>query len=191
MKAGKRILGIVGSPRKGGNTDVLVSRILEGARDHGARAEKVFLADLEISECDGCYACWRGRHACSKADDMRKLYPRIARADAIVFGTPVYWFGPTGIMKCFVDRFVYFTSPANKRKIRNKDGVIAVPFADTSRATAGPVVGMFAKTLDYLEMRLVDRILVPGVAEPGEVRARKRVMARCHELGRRLATGGN
>lgn len=186
----KKILGIIGSPRKDGNTDVLVSRILEGARDHGADTDRVSLADLRISECDGCYDCWKGKHACSKADDMRDLYPRIAKADAIVFGTPVYWFGPTAIMKCFIDRFVYFTSPANRRKIRNKVGVIAVPFGDTTLAASDPVVEFFARSLDYLEMRLVDKILVPGVTEPGEVRSRKQAMAKCHELGRRLAMQG-
>lgn len=187
MDAMRKILGIVGSPRKDGNTDVLVSRILDGARENGARTEKVWLADLEISECDGCYACWKGRHACSKADDMRRLYPRIARADAIVFGTPVYWFGPTAIMKCFMDRFVYFTSPANQGKIRDKAGVIAVPFGDPARVAADPVVDFFARCLDYLGMRWIDKVLAPGVSQPGEVRTRKRVMAKCHELGRRLA----
>jgi multimeric flavodoxin WrbA len=187
MDAMKRILGIIGSPRKYGNTDVLVSRILEGARDHGASTERVSLADLKISECDGCYACWKGKHACSKADDMRDLYPRIAKADAIVFGTPVYWFGPTAIMKCFMDRFVYFTCPANRRKIRNKVGVIAVPFGDRTYAASDPVVDFFTRCLDYLEMRLIDKILVPGVTEPGEVRTREPVMAKCHDLGRRLA----
>ena len=52
------MLGIVGSPRKNGNTHVLVSRILEGARDAGAEAETVLLGDLTVQECDGCHACW-------------------------------------------------------------------------------------------------------------------------------------
>ena len=93
-------------------------------------------------------------------------------------------------MKCFMDRLVYFTSPANRRKIRNKVGVIAVPFGDTTYAASDPVVDFFTKCLDYLEMRLIDKILVAGVTEPGEVRARKQVMAKCHELGRRLAIQG-
>jgi multimeric flavodoxin WrbA len=183
----KKILGIIGSPRKSGNTDVLVSRILEGARDNGAKTEGISLADLRISECDGCHACWKGKHVCNKADDMRDLYPKIIEADAIVFGTPVYWFGPTAIMKCFIDRFVYFNCPTNRRKIRNKVGVIAVPFEDRTYKTSALVVDFFAKSLDYLEMRLIDKILVPGVTKRGEVRTKKQVMSKCHELGRRLA----
>ena len=79
---------------------------------------------------------------------------------------------------------------ANRRKIRNKVGVIAVPFGDTTYAISDPVVDLFTKTLDYLEMRLIDNILVPGVTELGGVRTKKQVMAKCHELGRRLAIQG-
>ena len=183
----KNILGIIGSPRKNGNTHVIVSRILEGARDAGARTEPIFLGELRISECDGCHACWKGKHACSKNDDMKNLYPKIMESDVMIFGTPVYWFGPTAIMKCFMDRFVFFNCPVNRRKIRNKTAIIAVPFEDGRLRTSDPVVDFFEKSLDYLEMRLTGKILVPGVTKPGEVRNRKQVMDRCYRLGKRLA----
>jgi NAD(P)H-dependent FMN reductase len=183
----KKILGIIGSPRKNGNTDVMVSRILEGAHDIGADTETIRLADLQIVECDGCHACWKGKHPCSKKDDMVALYPKIAQSDAIVFGTPVYWYGPTAIMKSFVDRFVYFNCPAHRAQVRHKTAVIAVPFEDRTYATADLVVGFFEKSLQYLEMRLIDRILAPGVTRRGEVSSRKRIMAECYEAGRTLA----
>ncbi len=169
---------------------MLVSRILGGARAAGAHTETIFLHDLDISQCDGCHACWKGKHACSKADDMRDLYPKIAEADAIVLGTPVNWFGPTAIMKGFVDRFTYFCFPPNRGSVRNKPAVIAVPFADRASWTSALVVELFEKSLDYLGMRLIDKVLAPGVTKRGEVRAKKRLMARCHELGRRLAIEG-
>ena len=177
----------MGSPRKNGNTDVLVSRILDGARDNGANTEKIVLDDLKILECNGCHACWKGKHICSKYDDMNDLYPKIIDSDAIVFGTPVYWFGPTAIMKCFMDRFVYFNCPVNRKKIRNKVAVIAVPFEDTTHETAELVVDFFARSFEYLEMRMVDKILVPGVTKRGEVRKLNQIMNRCYKLGQRLS----
>jgi multimeric flavodoxin WrbA len=185
-----KIIGIVGSPRRNGNTHVLVSRILGGARAEGAKTRTIFLRDLDISECDGCFACWKGKYACRKADDMRDLYPKIAEADAIVLGSPVYWFGPTAIMKAFIDRLTYFGRPRNGESIRNMPAVIAVPFADRTREASSPVVEMFAKSLDFLGMRLVGKVLAPGVNRRGEVRTRRRVMASCHETGRRLAIDG-
>jgi multimeric flavodoxin WrbA len=183
-----KVLGIVGSPRKNGNTHVLVSRILEGARANGADTETILLGDLNLQECNGCHACWKGSHACSKHDDMITLYPKIMECDAIIFGTPVYWFGPTAIMKCFVDRFVYFNSPTTRKNVMNKVAVIVVPFEEKSQETSELVVQFFAKSLDYLQMRLIDKVLVPGVTKRGEVKTRKHVMDRCFRLGQTLVT---
>jgi multimeric flavodoxin WrbA len=118
---------------------------------------------------------------------MAYLYPKIMESDVLVFGTPVYWFGPTAIMKCFIDRFVFFNCPGNRKKIKGKAAVIAVPFEDRSYATSDLVVEFFDKSFDYLEMRFVDKILVPGVTKRGEVRNLKRVMDKCFKLGQRLA----
>jgi multimeric flavodoxin WrbA len=191
LKTMKNILGVIGSPRKKGNTEKMVSRILEGAHDLGAHTETIRLGDLKILECDGCHACWKGRGACSKKDDMAALYPKIAQSDAIVFGTPVYWYGPTAIMKCFVDRFVYFNCPAHREQVRNKAAVIAIPFEDRTYATADLLVGFFERSLAYLEMRLIDRMLAPGVTRRGEVSGRKRIMATCYKVGRTLASSGD
>src|SRR5512146_2999739 len=84
-----RVLAVVGSPRKGGNTDILVSRIAEGAGAAGAQVETIHLGALQIRECDGCHACWKGR-PCTKNDDMRTLYAKIAASEMLVLGTPVY-----------------------------------------------------------------------------------------------------
>lgn len=181
-----KILGIVGSPRKGGNTHVLVSRILEGAREGGADTETILLGELRIRECDGCHACWRGK-PCSKDDDMATLYPKIMECDAIVLGTPVYWYGPTALMKGFIDRFVYFNCPAHRKCVRNKPAVIAVPYEDDSDRTADLLVRFFRKSLDYLEMRLVGKVLAPGVTKRGEVRRRKGSMDEAFREGRKLA----
>lgn len=68
----KKVLGIVGSPRKKGNTHLLISRILEGAEEAGATTDIVFLGKLKIRECDGCHACWKGK-PCGKKDDMNDV----------------------------------------------------------------------------------------------------------------------
>ena len=119
---------------------------------------------------------------CSKHDNMETLYPKITECDALILGTPVYWYGPTAIMKCFMDRFVYFNCSANRSKIRGKAAVIAVPFEDKTLETSNLVVDFFDKSLNYLEMRLVDKILAPGVTKRGEVSNRKRIMDKCYRL---------
>ncbi|MEW6753897.1 MAG: flavodoxin family protein [Candidatus Latescibacterota bacterium] len=184
----RRVLGVVGSPRRGGNTHLLVEHVLEGARQAGAQTGVLLLADLIVRDCDGCHACWRGK-PCSKRDDMAELYPRIAAADALVFGTPVYWYGPTALMKAFLDRFVYFNCPEHRPAVRGKAAALAVPFEEDGPQTAELVVEMFARSLRYLEMRLVGQVLAPGVGEMGEVLHRPDVLQHGVDLGRHLARG--
>ena len=182
----KKILGIVGSPRKRGNTYYMVSRILDGAKKNGADTELIFLSEQIIKECDGCHTCWKGK-TCCKNDDMIALYSKIIASDIIIFGTPVYWYGPTAIMKVFIDRFVYFNCEKNRKKIRNKAAVIAVPFEDSTYKTSDLLVQFFEKSFEYLEMNLVDKILVPGVTKRGEVRNKESRMNECFMLGKKLA----
>ena len=181
-----KVLGIVGSPRKEGNTDLLVDRVLEGAESRGATVDKVYLKGLNIQECDGCHTCWQGKD-CSKNDDMNGLYPQIVEHDVIVFGTPVYWYGPTALMKAFIDRFVYFNCPENRESITGKSAVIAIPFEDDQPEAASLLVTFFQKCFDYLEMKLVGQILVPGVTEKGEIRRRTDSLEQAYQLGTRLA----
>ena len=182
----KKILAVVGSPRKSGNTDILVGKIADGAMAKGAVIETIFLRDLDIKECDGCLVCWQGKK-CSKRDDMLGLYQKITDSDAIIFGTPVYWYGPTALMKAFIDRFVFFNCPRNRTKIKGKSAVIAVPFEEENPDTARPVVEFFQNCLRYLEMNLVGAVIVGGVGEKGDILKKPDRLNEAYELGNRLA----
>ena len=182
----KRVLAILGSPRKGGNTDILVRKVAEGAASKGAEVESIFLRDLNIKECDGCLCCWHNK-PCNKGDDMLDIYQKIIQSDAIIFGTPVYWYGPTALMKAFIDRFVYFNCPDNGAKIKGKKAVIVVPFEEDSSETAKLTEEFFEKSMKYLEMRLVGRIIVGGVGAKGDVLKKPERLDEAYKLGSRLA----
>ena len=190
QKSIMKILGVIGSPRRNGNTHILVSRILEGAEQEGAIVDTIFLNDMNIRECDGCHVCWKGRE-CSKNDDMNHIYPKIMEADAIIFGTPVYWYGPTALMKAFIDRFVYFNCPENRAKIKGKSAVIAIPYEEENPETAAPVVDFFERCFRYLEINLVGQIIAPGVTRRGEILEKTERLEEAFELGRRLAMGAS
>jgi len=181
-----KILGVVGSPRRNGNTHILVSRILEGAREAGAETEELFLNDLHIEACDGCHACWAGED-CSKDDDMLAAYPRIIGSDAVIFGTPIYWYGPTALMKGFVDRFVYFNSPEMRAIIRGKAAVMAIVLEEEDPETYALTVRFFEKCFAYLELKEAGRIIVPGVTALGEIRNKPDRLEEALDLGRALA----
>jgi len=181
----KRILAVMGSPRRNGNTHILVSKIIEGARAGGAIVNELFLGDLNIRECDGCHACSKGKE-CSKDDDMRAMYATIIQSDVIIFGTPVYWYGPTALMKAFIDRFVYFNCPENRQKIKGLSAALAVPFEEDDLETARGVIEFFQKSLAYLEIELLGQIIVPGVGEKGAIKSKSKSLQHAYDLGRKL-----
>ena len=181
-----RFLGIVGSPRHNGNTHILVNKVLEGAAQAGAEVDTLLLGDRAIRECDGCQLCWKGEH-CPKADDMVEIYPRIIAANVLIFGTPVYWYGPTGLMKLFIDRFVFFNCASHRDWIAGKSAVLVVPFEETDLDTARPLVEMFEKSLAYLQMSLAARIIVPGVSARGQVSSKPEVLQEAFNVGHWLA----
>ena len=89
-----KVIGIVSSPRKGGNTEILVREALKAAREAGAETELVSVAKKSISPCDGCGACEKNG-ICKIKDDMQVIYQQLESADGIVFGTPVYFLNVT------------------------------------------------------------------------------------------------
>jgi len=100
------ILGLVGSPRPGGNTELLVSRVLESAAEEGAETRLFTVAGKEIAPCQACGACVRDRSGrCVQHDAMEELYPLARWAEAIVFGTPVYLNSMSAQLKMVLDRF--------------------------------------------------------------------------------------
>jgi len=117
---------------------------------------------------------------------MGEIYPKIIESDAIIFGTPIYWYGPTGLMKLFVDRLVYFNCPEHRAKIRGKRAVLAVPFEEEELETARLVVEFFEKSLAYLEMKLAGKIIVGGVSEKGDILKKQDILNEAYQLGQKL-----
>jgi hypothetical protein len=90
-------------------------------------------------------------------------------------------------MKCFIDRFVFFNCPDNRAKIRGKSVALAIPFEEEDPDTARPVVEFFEKSLTYLEMKLVDSIVVGGVGKKGDILKKPDRLVEAYAMGSRLA----
>jgi len=99
------LLGLVGSPRKGGNTEQLMERLLAAAQHEGAETKLFTVAGRNIAPCAACGSCVRKRDGrCVQQDDMTALYPLLLWSEAIVFGTPVYLNTMTAQLKAVFDR---------------------------------------------------------------------------------------
>ena len=98
-----KFLGILGSSRSNGNTQILLETALENARMLGHQTESVILRDLTIGPCDGCMGCHQTGE-CVVDDDMQDVYDKIKAADGIIWATPVYYWSMTGLTKMAMDR---------------------------------------------------------------------------------------
>ena len=104
-----KVLGIFGSPRKGGNTTLLLEEALKGAEAEGAEIERLHVTDFKITPCWECQGCEK-TGACVIQDDMTTIYPKLLEADVIILASPIFFYGVTGWAKALVDRCQTFWS---------------------------------------------------------------------------------
>ena len=118
-----KILAISCSPRKQGNTELLLGEALQGAQDEGAEVELYSVSGKTIEPCDGCWTCMKTGE-CHIKDDMQELYKKLLEADGIIFGTPIYFYAMAAQAKTVMDR----TMPLNRpeRSLANKVGGVVV-----------------------------------------------------------------
>ena len=175
------ILVVNGSPRKGGNTELLLDAMIAGAEEAGAAISNVRLRTLNVSPCRACDAC-KKTGKCIQKDDMHYLISKMEESDIWILGTPIYWWGPTAQLKAFIDRWYGVERDIfKKRKI-----ALVVPFESSNPKTAQHVLGMFEDIFAYLGVEQVGTLLVPGVVDRGEVETKPNFLEEARELGRSL-----
>ena len=173
-----KILALIGSPRKGSNTDTLAERVLQGSKANEHTGEKVYLYDYEISPCIDCRKCKKDECVCIIEDGMQEIYPKMDRAELIIFATPNYWYGPSAKMKLLIDRMRPYVANG---KLKGKKAVVITPAAD-GPAACGPLIEMFRMSFEYLEMEFTGKILAEAY-ERGEVENDHEVLKNAYDLG--------
>lgn len=113
-----KILVIVGSGIKNGNTDRLADAYIKGAEANGHVIYKVFLGDKKIVGCQGCGTCQKGKHICAIEDVMQKIYPLFKKCDTVVLASPLYFWSFSASIKAFIDR-LYAISREDKYPHKN------------------------------------------------------------------------
>ena len=173
-----KILALNGSARKRGNTDILIERILKGCKKKGYKTEKLYLYDYEILPCIDCRDCKKSNYVCTLNDGMKKIYPKMEKADLIIFGTPNYWNGPSAKMKLLIDRMRPFVS---SRKLEGKKWVIVSPSAEGPKSCK-LLVEMLRLSFDYLGMKYAGKVLIKAY-EKGEIKKNQKALKKAYHWG--------
>ena len=181
-----KVVAFVGSPRKGGNTDVLVQAMLNGAKQAGADTSVFYLHDYEIQDCRACESCKKpDATGCVIQDDMQQFYDPILEADAIVFGSPMYMGYMTGQAKTFLDR--WYALRQNSHALSNgKKFVLLLPHGRPDPTIFARTARSMASVFEYLWQGNVETLLAPGLREKGEATKHQEYLDKAYEIGRRL-----
>jgi multimeric flavodoxin WrbA len=165
-----KIIGIIASPHKEGNTAWTVNKILEGAKEQGAETQSWCLGDLDISPCRGCLCCHNGSNqGCIIDDDMQELYDAFEQADSLVLGSPVYMGQMSAQAKIFTDRLFARISPRFSPHYKERATKKKLLLVFTQ---GNPDPAMFQVYFDYtkhifrlLEFDVKDVVVVAGMRE--------------------------
>jgi hypothetical protein len=164
----KNIVILSGSPRKGGNTDILVDAFKEGAEAAGKNITLFRVADMKIGGCKGCEHCFDGG-VCIQKDDMSRILDALRKADTLVLASPVYYMSVSAQLKLAIDRI--FALVKEKKTITQ--AVLLMPCEDDDKDTAGGAVAMFERWLEYEKWENAGIIIVTGVNKPGDIAGHK------------------
>ena len=120
------IVGVSGSPRVNGNTDLILNEALKAAEANGAQVKLIRLCDYNLKPCEACMSCF-STGKCVIKDDWQELFQELTKADGIILGSPSYFQGVTAQMKIFIDRIGFLALARKKVDFVGKFGaVIAV-----------------------------------------------------------------
>ena len=186
----KKVMIVIGSPRKKGNSAILAKQVADGAKAAGALVEVFYLHGMNIRPCNACDRCRRKTDTeCVLKDDMQKLYPKLKRADAIVMASPIYWFTVSAQTKLFMDRWYALGSDEGYALTGKRFGIV-LTYADADPFVSGAVNALrtLQDALKFIEAEIVG--MVYGSAwKAGEIKKNKEVMKEAYELGKKLASG--
>ena len=174
----KRVLILSGSPRKGGNSDILCDEFMRGAKEAGNEVGKIRVQEKKIGFCAGCYYCQRSGGVCAVKDDMADSLQKIIDADVLVLASPVYFYSIDAQLKALIDRTV-----ARWTEVRDKEFYYIATSADENKEAQERTIECFRGYADCVEGAVEKGVVyATGVYQKGEILSTP-FMKQAYELG--------
>lgn len=175
----KNVLILSGSPRGGGNSDLLCDEFARGAAERGNHVEKIRVSDKKIGYCRACYYCRDNSGACVLKDDMAEVLQKMIDADVIVLASPVYFYSIDAQLKAVIDRTL-----ARWTEVKNKEFYYIITCADGEKQSVMTTLGCLRAYADCVSGAIERGVIYgTGVYQKGEVKASP-AMKQAYEMGR-------
>ncbi|MGD2124472.1 MAG: flavodoxin family protein [Desulfobacteraceae bacterium] len=190
-----KIIGVGGSPRKNGNSDVLLKQALDRARESNVLTEKIHLRDYQFQPCIGCEKCRKDKICSGLNDGMSLLYPKIMESQGLVLVCPTHNYNVTAWMKAFIDRlYCFYVFDDNRPRgwssrlagQGRKAAIIAV-CEQVNKKDMGFTLEAMRLPIKALGYEIIGELAVLGVFDRGKVKEKKKTLVRASKLGADLA----
>jgi multimeric flavodoxin WrbA len=189
-----KVLGIFGSPRRGGNTEILLEEALKGTEKEGAKVDRLYLSDFTLTPCKECHGCDRTGN-CVILDDMQKIYPRLLESDVVILASPIFFYGVTAWAKALIDRSQAFWArkyllkdpSLGKEGKKRKGFFISVGATKGARVFEGAVLTV-KYFFDVLNAEYVGELVFRGVEAKGDILKHPEALQQAFEAGKRLVS---
>ena len=189
-----KILGIYGSPRKGGNTDILLDEAISAARAAGADVSSIRCCDLTIAGCVECGGCDK-TGKCVVDDDMQKVYPKLYEADAIILASPIFFYGITSHAKALIDRCqaawckrMLDKTPEERRALDSGKGYLICVGATKGKNLFEGAQLVAKYFYDALDMSYEGGVFLNKVEAKGAIKNHPDALKQASELGKRVVS---
>jgi multimeric flavodoxin WrbA len=163
----KKIIVLTGSPRNGGNSDLMADAFIEGARSAGHVVTKVKTDEKNVRGCKACNACYSKGVACVYNDDFNEIAPHLENADVVAVATPVYWYTFPAQLKSVIDKM--YALYVGKKPISGKECVLMVCAEESDQAAFEGLTRSWDMIMKLLSWTEKGRLIVPGVHDAGDI----------------------
>lgn len=166
----KKVLILSGSPRKGGNSDLLCDEFMRGALQSGHNVEKIRIQEKKIAYCTACYAC-RSHGICAIKDDMAEIMQKMIDCDVMVLASPVYFYSIDAQLKAVIDRSV-----CRWTEVKNKEMFYIMTAADDDKSAMETSLACFRGYADCIKGAVEKGVLYgTGVYHAGEIKSKEQM----------------
>jgi len=188
-----RVLGIMGSPRRQSNTEILLDKALEGAREAGADVEKILVSKLKITPCLEIYACLKDGN-CAIKDDMQLLYKKLLEADHIILASPIFFYSITSQAKALIDRCQALwvrrhVLGMGKEDTRVRRGVFISVGATRGKKLFDGAVLTMKYFFDAISVEYFGDLLIRGIDNKAQIEEHPEALQDAFRLGQELVRG--
>lgn len=177
----KKVLILSGSPRKGGNSDLLCDEFMRGAEESGNIVEKIRVAEKKIDYCKACYYCTKHNGECVIKDDMADIMQKIIDSDVLVLASPVYFYSIDAQLKALIDRTV-----CRWTEVKNKEFYYIATAADDSKFSLECTIQCMRGYADCVESAIEKgAIYAGGFYEAGSIK-NSEYMQTAYQMGKNI-----